>query len=76
MNRKNDKHFFDCWDLMKRIEALYDNVTSPRDQLEIMDLEAALADEGGFAPFTDYQTAIQDYKDKHDQSFADEYTTK
>jgi hypothetical protein len=76
MNRKQNKHFFECWDLMRRIEAMYERTVSPREQLEIEEMEAALVSEGGFAPFTDYQQAIQDYKDKYEDTLIDERITK
>lgn len=60
MNRTNDKHFFELWDMAQAIKESYSEA-SPKEKSEIMALEESLYDEGGFYADYTYQEAIQAY---------------
>ena len=60
MNRTNDKHFFELWDIAQDIKHSYTNA-KPKEQLEIIALEESLYEEGGFYADYTYQEAIQAY---------------
>jgi hypothetical protein len=60
MNRTNDKHFFELWDMAQKIRYSYE-YARPKEKSEIIALEESLYDEGGFYADYTYQEAIQAY---------------
>lgn len=66
MNRANDKHFFELWDLAQSIEEQY-RFAKPKEQLEISAMEEQIFDEGGFYADYTYQEAIAAYKESRER---------
>jgi len=68
MNRKNDKHFFECWDLASQIrEAM--PLARPKELQELKELEEQLFEESGFYTNFSYQDAIEAYKDHTENAY-------
>lgn len=67
MNRTKDKHFFDCWDLARKIE---DRLPFARakERSELLELEEQLYEESGFYADYTYQEAIAAYRE-HKQTY-------
>lgn len=63
MNRTNDKHFFNCWDLLRQIDE-YMPVARPKEQIELLTMEQAILDEAGFDCSHSYQDAIKLYSER------------
>jgi len=65
MNRSNDKHFFDCWDLARKIE---DRLPFARakERYELLELEEQLYEDSGFYANYTYQEAIAAYREHND----------
>ena len=63
MNRTNDFHFFNCWDLIREIDD-YMSVARPKEQDELLILEQAIFDDAGFDRSHSYQDAIRLYNDR------------
>ena len=60
MNRTNDKHFFYCWDLAKKLEQACER--KPKETEYLQSVEEYLYSEGGFYSGTPYQEAIFAYQ--------------
>jgi len=71
MNRYNNRDFFDLWDWAKELEEKRGTVVGAKELMELQDEEEALLDAGGFYSDTDYQMAIQSYKEKLDDLVLD-----
>ena len=63
MNRTNDKHFFNCWDLIRQIDE-YMSVARPKEQEELLAMEQAILADAGFDCSHSYQDAIRLYNDR------------
>lgn len=66
MNRTNDIHFFELWDLAQEIKAMYDTHLSPKAKLEVIELEEELYEQAGFYADYSYQEAIKAYTDSRE----------
>jgi len=66
MNRAKDKHFFDCWDLARKIE---DSLpfARPKERSELLEIEEHLYEESGFYADYTYQEAISAYRERKEQ---------
>ena len=62
MNRTNDKHFFQMWDLAQGIQESF-LCAGPKEQAELLELEEQLYREGGFYADYSYQEAITAYRE-------------
>lgn len=62
MNRKNDKHFFELWDLAQTIQHRFPTAR-PKEQEELLAMEEQLFSEGGFYADYNYQEAITAYRE-------------
>lgn len=62
MNRANDKHFFELWDIAQQIQERYP-VAGPKEQEELLVMEEQLHNEGGFYADYTYQEAITAYRE-------------
>ena len=63
MNRTNDKHFFNCWDLLRQIDE-HMAIARPKEQFELLTMEQAILDEVGFDCSHSYQDAIRLYNER------------
>ena len=64
MNRTNDKHFFNLWDLCREIDEQM-LVARPKHQQALIDLEDAIFEDGGFDCSHSYQEAIELYNARY-----------
>lgn len=62
MNRTQDKHFFECWDIARDIE-LRLPVARSKERIELLEMEEQLYREAGFYADYTYQEAIAAYKE-------------
>ena len=62
MNRANDKHFFECWDLAQSLQEQMP-VARAKQLEELLALEEELYNEAGFYADYTYQEAIEAYRE-------------
>lgn len=62
MDTTTDIQFISYWNLVQQIGEDWSNA-SPKQRLELLDLEAAIFDEAGFDTFTPYQEAIRNFNE-------------
>lgn len=63
MNRTNDTHFFECWDLLQQIQDRLP-FAKPKERSELLEMEENIFEESGFNSTYSYQEAIQAYKSR------------
>ena len=62
MNRANNKHFFELWDLAQTIQERFP-MARPKEQAELYAMEEQLYREGGFYADYTYQEALTAYRE-------------